>query len=153
MNVTTLKPPPQSAEETAIARDSGRALAAVLSTRAQTQEINLRDDAGTMRTVTVPTEALRMLAELLTQLGMGNAVHIIPIHAELTTQEAANMLDVSRPHLVSLLEANKIPFRKVGRHRRLRFEDVLAFKKLTEEKSDKAFTELVRQAQELDMGY
>jgi excisionase family DNA binding protein len=153
MDATTFRPPPQTAEEIAIARDSGRALAAVLSTRTQMQEINLVDDEGKACSVTVPVDALRMFVEILTQLGMGNAVHIIPVHAELTTQEAANMLDVSRPHLVSLLDAGKIPCRKVGRHRRIRFEDVLAFKKASTEKSDKAFTELVEEAQKLKMGY
>lgn len=153
MNTTTLKPPPQTAEETAIARECGRTLATVLSTRSQTQDIKLVDDAGETRTVTVPVDALRMFVDLLTQLGMGNAVRIIPIHAELTTQEAANMLDVSRPYFVSLLDAGKLPCRKVGRHRRVRFEDVLAFKKASEEESDRAFTELVGEAQNLGMGY
>ena len=124
--MTTQNMLPPSAEEVALARECSRTLAAVLETRDETQQIELSTHAGSQR-VTVPVSALRMLVEILTLVGAGNAVSIIPIHAELTTQEAADLLNVSRPFLIAALDRNEIPFRKVGTHRRIR-EDVLAYK-------------------------
>ena len=86
-------------------------------------------------------------------MAQGNAVTIIPIHAELTTQEAADFLNVSRPYLVRLLEQKKMPFHMVGTHRRVRFEDLMAFKASFEKSRREAMDELATQAQELGMGY
>lgn len=103
--------------------------------------------------ITFPFTAIKLLLQILTQMAEGNAVTLIPIHAELTTQEAANLLNVSRPFLIKLLEQGKIPFHKVGTHRRIRFIDLLHFKAQADGVSQKALDELVKQAQELDMGY
>jgi len=89
----------------------------------------------------------------LLQIANGNAVTLIPIHAELTTQEAANLLNVSRPYLIQLLEKGKIRFRKVGRHRRILFADILKYQEKSDDKSRKAREALIKQAQELDLGY
>jgi excisionase family DNA binding protein len=86
-------------------------------------------------------------------LADGNAVKVVPIHAELTTQEAADMLNVSRPHLVKLLESGALPFHKAGKHRRVRFADLMAFKAERDRASSLAMEELARQAQELRLGY
>lgn len=147
---------PQSlptAEEVAIARESGRALSAFLQTRAETQQIDIVDDKGTSHPVSVPVSALRLLVDVLTEIGEGNAVSIIPIHAELTTQDAANVLNVSRPFLVQLLERGEIPFHKIGRHRRVRYQDVLAYKERIDAERHKALDALAEQAQALQMGY
>ena len=106
-----------------------------------------------MRTVSIPTSALRLLLDVLTEIGQGNAVSIIPIHAELTTQEAADVLNVSRPFLVQLLEKGDIPFHKIGTHRRVRYQDVIAYKNRIDAERRKALDELAAQAQELGMGY
>lgn len=108
---------------------------------------------GSDVTVTVPRAAFDLFLEILGQMANGNAVTIVPVHAELTTQQAADMLNVSRPHLVSLLESGRLPFRKVGTHRRVMFADLSAFKSVQNVQSREAAAELTRQAQELGLDY
>ena len=130
-----------------------RALAAFLTTHADTQRIQIFDDNNTAHAVELPTSALRLLMDVLSELADGNAVRVVPIHAELTTQEAADMINVSRPHLVKLLEEGVLPFHKTGKHRRVRFADVMAFKAERDRSSEKAMAALAAQAQELQLGY
>jgi excisionase family DNA binding protein len=135
-------------EESKLAKFSSQKLATFLS--GSKQEMNLTFEE---ETVQVPKSAFRMLVEILSQMAQGNAVTLIPIHAELTTQEAADQLAVSRPFLVKLLEEKKIPFRKVGSHRRILFSDLMNYKQ--KEKNDrlKVLDKLQRDAEDLDMGY
>ena len=98
-------------------------------------------------------EALDLLVEVLGQLANGNAVTAVPVHAELTTHQAAEILNVSRPFLIGLLDAGEIPFRMVGTHRRIRFTDLMAYKQQDDAKRDKALAELTQQAQDLGLGY
>ena len=142
-----------TAEEVALARESGRALSAYLQMRAETQQIEIFDNQGTAHPVRVPISALRLLVDVLTQIGQGNAVSIIPVHAELTTQEAADVLNVSRPHLVKLLESKEIAFHKTGTHRRVRYQDVIAYKERIDVQRRQALDALAEQAQALGMGY
>jgi excisionase family DNA binding protein len=139
--------------EVALAQASGRAISSYLQTHAETQQIKIVDDKGQGHTVHVPVSALRLLVDVLTAIGEGHAVSIIPIHAELTTQEAADVLNVSRPFLVQLLEQGKIQFHKIGTHRRVRYQDVIAYKEQIDVERSKALDALTEQAQELDMGY
>ena len=106
--------------EVAAAVESQRALAAFLSTQFETQCIQIFDAKNQAHQVELPTSALRLLVDVLSELAEGNAVKVVPIHAELTTQEAADMLNVSRPHLVKLLESGALAFHKTGKHRRIR---------------------------------
>ncbi|MGK9452294.1 helix-turn-helix domain-containing protein [Acidithiobacillus caldus] len=142
-----------TAEEIALAKESSRALSVYLQTRAETQQIEILGDEGATKPVRVPVSALRMLVDILTEIGEGNSVSIIPIHAEFTTQEAADMLNVSRPFLVQLLERGEIPFHKVGAHRRVRYQDVVNYKGKIDAERSKALDALAKQAQELNMGY
>lgn len=96
---------------------------------------------------------VELLFRTLIQIAQGNAVTLVPIHAELTTQEAANLLNVSRPYFIRLLEGKKIPFHKVGRHRRVFFHDLMMFREKSKEKNRKARRELTEHAQDLDLGY
>jgi excisionase family DNA binding protein len=139
--------------EVAAAARSQRALAAHVSTRWQTQRIQIFDEKNRVHAVELPTSALRLLVDILAELADGNAVKVVPIQAELTTQEAADMLNVSRPHLVKLLESGALPFHKAGKHRRVRFADLMAFKVERDRASAQAMADLARQAQELRLGY
>lgn len=142
-----------SAEEIAIARESGRALSNYLQTRAKTQQIKILDEKGKTHAVSVPVSALLLLVDALTEIGEGNAVSVTPIHAELTTQDAADVLNVSRPFLVQLLERGEIPFHKIGTHRRIRYQDVIAYKERIDAEREKALDALAEQGQALKMGY
>ncbi|HZU36889.1 MAG TPA: helix-turn-helix domain-containing protein [Gemmataceae bacterium] len=135
-----------------LARESSRKLAAhKLSKRASVRIQVLGDHEPEM--VALPASALRLLQHILTEMAQGNAVTLIPIHAELSTQQAADLLNVSRPFLVGLLESGQIPYRKVGTHRRVLFRDVMAYKQKNDAERLKALEELAAQAQELNMGY
>jgi excisionase family DNA binding protein len=101
----------------------------------------------------LPSYAINLLLEILTEMSKGNAITVMPIHAELSTQETAELLNVSRPHLVELLEQGKIPFRKVGTHRRVLAKDVFDYKQRIDTDRLKVLNELTAQAQELGMGY
>lgn len=140
-------------KEIAAAVESRRQLAAFLSSKLETQRIEILDDEQRPHTVQLPVSALRLLDEILSELAMGNAVKVVPIHAELTTQEGADLLNVSRPHLVKLLDENVIPHTRVGRHRRVKFADLMDYKQRRDAKSRQAMDELTAQAQELGMGY
>lgn len=94
-----------------------------------------------------------LIFRMIIHIAKGDAVTIVPFHAELTTQEAASFLQISRPYLIQLLEKGLIPFRKVGRHRRILFEDIVKYREKSREKSRKAHDELTKEAQELDLGY
>ncbi len=140
-------------KEIAAAVESRRQLAAFLSTKLETQRIDIIDDEQRLHTLQLPVFALRLLDEILGELAMGNAVKVVPIHAELTTQEAADVLNVSRPFLVQLLEKGDMPFHKIGTHRRVRYQDVIAYKKRIDAERRKALDDLAAQSQELGMGY
>jgi excisionase family DNA binding protein len=86
-------------------------------------------------------------------MAQGKAISIIPSSAEITTQQAAEMLNMSRPHVVKLLEEGELPFHKVGTHRRIKLKDLEKYRSKMEKEREEALTELARQAQELDMGY
>lgn len=101
--------------------------------------------------IDVPGELVVMLRAVVEQLRAGNGVSVASVHAELTTVEAAEMLGVSRPHLVKLLEQGAMPHRMVGSHRRVRLVDVLAYRDHQDEKSRRALDELTAQAEELGL--
>lgn len=141
------------AQEVEAAVRGQRALAAYLRTHIDTQRIQIFDEQDAPHQVELPTTALRLLLDILAELAAGNAVQVVPVHAELTTQEAADLLNVSRPYLVKLLEDGELPFHKTGKHRRVRFADLMAYKATRDKESEQLMEALARQAQALGMGY
>jgi excisionase family DNA binding protein len=152
LTTRTREPVVPTAQDAALAREASRMLAPYIDHLA-----NLRFQVGEDRKVTqklsLPASAIRLLLDLLTEMAAGNAVTLIPVHAQLTTQQAADALNVSRPFLVNLLEEGKIPHLKVGTHRRILFEDLMRYKKEINRERHKALDELVKQSEKLDMGY
>lgn len=122
------EPVTPSDADAALARESARRLAPQLATANGTVQLRVVEPDGRSEAVTIPTVAFRLLVTILAEMASGNAVRLIPHQAELTTQEAAELLNVSRPYLVRLLDGNRIPFYRVGTHRRVLFKDVMAYK-------------------------
>jgi excisionase family DNA binding protein len=126
-----------------------RALRRVLAERlAEPVEIRLLIDERDVPDLRLPPAAARLLADLLVQLANGNAVTVVPIQAELTTQQAAELLGVSRPYLIGVLEAGDIRFRRVGNRRRVQVQDLLGYRARQDDRSAAAADELTRQAEE-----
>lgn len=138
-----------NAEEQELARRSSRALGRFVS-RKKSLKVQI---AGSEEVVTLPAPAVRLLVDILAAMAAGNAVTLIPIQAELTTQQAADLLGVSRPFLVQQLEAGTIAYRKVGTHRRVRFKDLMDYKHKIDAKRRETLAKLADEAQELGMGY
>jgi excisionase family DNA binding protein len=136
-----------------LARESSRRLATHKLGRRSSVHIQLLDNGKKGETVTVPASALRLFLHLLTEMSQGNSVTLIPTHAELTTQQAADLLNVSRPYLVKLLDEGKIPCRNVGKYRRVRFDDLMAYRRKDDEARARILDQLTAEAQELGMGY
>lgn len=103
--------------------------------------------------ITLPANAARLLLEILVQMAEGKAVTLLPTQAELTTQQAAAILNVSRPFLVRLLEHGQLPYRKVGTHRRILLRDVIAHQEGTDATRSRSLDELANLSQELNLGY
>jgi excisionase family DNA binding protein len=101
----------------------------------------------------LPAEIAYMFVEILNAIANGQGVTVIPQNAELTTVEAADILKVSRPFLIKLLENGEIPYRTVGKHRRILMKDVIAYKDDIDSKRREVLDELVRLDQENGMGY
>jgi excisionase family DNA binding protein len=103
--------------------------------------------------ITVPSFVLRFFIDILAQVANGNAITVAPIHAELTTQQAADLLNVSRPYLIKLLEERKIPFRRVGNRRKVLLTDLLDYKRRDDQCRREVLDELTREAQNLGLEY
>jgi excisionase family DNA binding protein len=141
-------PTPQRAEE---AKAALRALST--GTGLQGSSVRVRAGGEPPQDAIVPREAFDLLLEILGQMANGNAVTIVPVQAELTTQQAADFLNVSRPFLIARLESGEISFRKVGTHRRIRFADLVTYKEEEERRRQSLLNELTDEAQRLKLGY
>jgi excisionase family DNA binding protein len=105
------------------------------------------------QTIPLPASVVRLVVTILHEMAKGKAVALLPCGAELTTEQAAQILNVSRPFVSKLVDEGKLPARKVGRNRRIRLEDLMAYKKQDDAARQKALADLAAMSQELDMGY
>jgi excisionase family DNA binding protein len=127
-----------------MAKATSRVLASHLQDAAPV-ELRLAD--GTP--VALPAPALRLLVDILEEMGRGSAVTVIPVQRELTTQQAADLLQISRPSLIQLLEKKKLEYRRIGTHRRVALETVMTYKRQQEEARRRLLAELAAYDQEL----
>jgi excisionase family DNA binding protein len=134
-----------------LAKEGSRTLSPFISDQ-ETPSLRVTDSKKSAEIV-LPQEVFKLLISVLAEIGRGNAVTVMPVEAELTTQQAADILNVSRPYLITLLDEGQIPYRKVGTRRRVKLIDVLAYKRRIDEARMKVLEELTAEAQELDMGY
>jgi len=119
-----------------------------LSTEARKTVKNLQHQ---LAQAAISAELKESLLALLHLLERGEPVVILPLESELTTQQAADLLGISRPHLVKLLETGELPFRRVGRHRRVRARDVMAYRERLRKARHRTLDELAREAEELGL--
>src|ERR1700677_1853111 len=147
MPQTLLTPTLPTEMDASLARETSRLLAPRLRSKAP---LSFRvGDAAQEETLQLPAPAVKMLVRILEEMARGNAVTLIPVHAELTTQEAAETLNISRPSLIQLLEEGKIEYRKVGTHRRVRFDALMAYKRQADTERRAALAELAAYDQEI----
>lgn len=107
------------------------------------------------KTINIPVDLVNFVEQIICEVAKGNSITLVPNSQEISTTEASEILEVSRQHLIELLELEEIPipFRRVGKHRRLRAEDVINYKNKIDEQRLKTLEELAKQAQELKLGY
>lgn len=151
MTMLTHRQLPPSAQDAAIARVSGQLLSRYARLKLP---LTLRvTDAEQERPLELPAGAVALLMDILEAMAAGRGVTLMPENAELTTVQAAEVLNVSRPFLIKLLDEGAIPHRKVGKHRRIRMEDVMAYKAAIDREREVVLDQLVIEAQEQGMGY
>lgn len=142
---------PPSAQDAAMARVSGQVLSPFVQKKAPLT-LKVRE-AGKEQPLELPAGAVALLMDILEAMAAGRGVTLIPENAELTSVQAADVLNVSRPFLIKLLEENVLPHRKIGKHRRIRMEDVMAYKAKIDREREAVLDQLAREGQELGMGY
>lgn len=136
-------------EEQIAAIKSYDALAAVLEElKDNNPEIEIEE---THEKIRIPLTALKLLAKILKETSCGRPVSIVPVATELTTQAAAEILGCSRPHIVKLLESGVIKFIKVGKHRRIRYEDVINYKKTMKMHQENMINEIMNSDEEINL--
>ncbi len=115
------------------------------------QDIKIHVQGASNVIVPLPARAVELIFKILETMGEGVPISVIPHQAELTTQQAADYLNVSRPFLVQQIEANKLPYRKVGSHRRVKFSDLVEFENKSKVKQSDAMKRINEQAQKLGL--
>lgn len=147
-SLLTRKDPIQPSEEDVrLATETARQLAAHAKNGAL--KIRIMEHGHEGATLELPAAAVGLLVDLLSEMSRGNAVTLIPYHAELTTQQAADLLNVSRPFVVELCDKGELPYFRLGTHRKIRFTDLMAFKRKSLRESREVLDELAALHQEM----
>jgi excisionase family DNA binding protein len=145
---------PPTAADAQLALESSRRLSRVLAAKPKKAvRVRIEPENEPAEAISIPITACRLLNGILAEMAKGNAVTLVPIHSELTTQQAADILNVSRPFLIEQLEKGAIPYRKVGTHRRVMLKDLMEFKLTMDRNRLTALEELSAMDQELGLGY
>jgi len=143
-----------SKADSRLADESGRRLARfVTAKRKAPLRVRIGPDGEPGETISIPVPAIRLLSHILSEMAKGNAVTLVPVDAELTTQQAAGVLNVSRPFVIEQMEKGAIPYRRVGTHRRVLFRDLAAYKHAIDQNRMQALEQLSALDQELGLGY
>lgn len=138
-----------SKDEQKLAIESYDALVSVIEQlKLDHPEIEIEE---TQERIKIPVSALKFLGEILKAMSQGKPFSLVPIATEVTTQKAAEILGCSRPHLVKLLEEGEIAYTKVGKHRRVRFEDVMNFKRKMKQRQKQHIIDLMKSDEELGL--
>lgn len=138
-----------SKQEQKVAIESYNALASVIKQlHSDKAEIEIEE---TKDKIVIPVRALKLLGDILKSMSQGKPISIVPVATEVTTQKAAEILGCSRPYLVKLLEEGKIEYTKVGKHRRIMFEDVLKYKKLLKDEQKRNIIDIMNFDEELGL--
>ena len=139
-------------QDAELARQSSDALTHFAGPNEEPLRLRLEDQqTGAEVEATVPRVIVRLIAEALSQMAGGKSVSLILLEAEVSTRQAAELLGVSRPYLVKLLERGEIPHRKVGEQRRVRYKDILAYTQAYQQKATAALDEMAAAAQHLKL--
>jgi len=147
MSAEALSERPPTEEEARQASRAARALAAAMTP--QGLPFDVTQDGDQIR-VELPPALGQLVLDVMTHVARGEMVTFVPYGAILSTKEAADLLNVSRPFLVKLLESGEIPFHRVGSHRRIRADDVLAYNRKRDDERRSALDDLRRLGQEFD---
>jgi excisionase family DNA binding protein len=151
--VTALLDPPvlPDATDVTTAADAVKSVKNYLRTHKRNGTVHLVVDDEHRDTLVVPRSAVELLARVLAHMAAGEGVSVVPSHAELTTQQAADMLNVSRPYLIGLLDAGQIEYRKVGTHRRIKAESLLRYMREDDRKRRTVADELTALTEEMEL--
>lgn len=147
-SISSIDPGEVNAE---IADRTARRIRDYLTRNPDSDPLEIRVEGDDSEVLVVPRPGAIMLAQVMGLLASGQGVFLVPSEAQLTTQQAADMLNVSRPYLIGLLEAGKIPYAKVGRHRRIPFRELVEYKRHADQQSREAADQLTALSQELGL--
>lgn len=150
--VRQVLPPPMSPQDMEMARVAQRCIMEALD-HSRAAAITLTTDSGEHPTVDVPPAALKLIGQLLGALSEGRPITIVPSDQEFSTVEAAHFLNVSRPFVIKEIESGRLPHRMVGTHRRVAFEDLIAYARKMRERQEAALERLAENSRELGLDY
>ena len=150
--VLEVAPPPLNSEDKEMVRAAQRCIMASLD-HSRAASITVTTDTGETPTVGVPPTALKLIGQLLGAMSEGRTVMLVPAEQEFTTVEAANFLNVSRPFVIKEIESGRLPHRKVGSHRRVAFDDLIAYAQKMREQQAGALERMADNARELGLDY